>query len=62
MLRLDMPGHGDNDQSVEKTNTVDYMHQPLSGSKYAGLSSFHLAGSSMGGWISMLYAPVQVSR
>jgi len=57
VLAFDMPGHGDNDQSVEKTYTVDYMASTLDQAvSTLGLSRFHLAGSSMGGWISMLYA------
>ncbi|HPI93006.1 MAG TPA: alpha/beta hydrolase [Deltaproteobacteria bacterium] len=57
VLAFDMPGHGDNEQSIEKTYTVDYMVSTLDQAVDAlGISRFHLAGSSMGGWISILYA------
>jgi len=57
VLVFDMPGHGDNDQSVEKTYTVDYMASILDQAvNTLGIPKFHLAGSSMGGWISIVYA------
>lgn len=57
VLAFDMPGHGDNDQSFEKTYAVDYMASTLDQAVDSmGISRFHLAGNSMGGWISTLYA------
>ncbi len=57
VIAFDMPGHGDNDHSFEKTYTVDYMASTLDQAvNTMGIPKFHLAGSSMGGWISILYA------
>lgn len=57
VLAFDMPGHGDNAQSFDKTYTVDYMASTLDQAvQTMGISRFHLAGNSMGGWISVLYA------
>ncbi len=57
VLSFDMPGHGDNEQSFEKTYTTDYMASCLDQALDAlGITEFHIAGSSMGGWISVVYA------
>jgi abhydrolase domain-containing protein 6 len=57
VIAFDMPGHGDNDKSVEQTYTIDYMSSNLDQAVNSlGIPKFHLAGSSMGGWISIFYA------
>ena len=54
---FDMPGHGDNDKLLDKTYSIDYMTSNLDQAVNAlGISKFHLAGNSMGGWITILYA------
>ena len=56
VLAFDMPGHGDSSKSNDKTYTIDFMadslHQAVN---TLGLERFHIAGNSMGGYISMLY-------
>jgi abhydrolase domain-containing protein 6 len=57
VIAFDMPGHGDNDKSVDKTYSIDYMVSNLDQAVNSlGIQKFHLAGSSMGGWISIFYA------
>ncbi len=57
VIAFDMPGHGDSDKSVEQTYTIDYMASNLDQAvNTLGISKFHLAGNSMGGWISIFYA------
>jgi abhydrolase domain-containing protein 6 len=57
VLSFDMPGHGDNDQSFDKTYSTDYMASALDQAvDTLGMTRFHIAGSSMGGWISVVYA------
>jgi abhydrolase domain-containing protein 6 len=56
VIAFDMSGHGDNDKSVEKTYTIDYMASSLDQAvDTLGISKFHLVGNSMGGWISIVY-------
>jgi pimeloyl-ACP methyl ester carboxylesterase len=57
VIAFDMPGHGDNDKSVEQTYSIDYMASSFDQAvNNLGIQKFHLAGSSMGGWISIFYA------
>ena len=57
VIAFDMPGHGDSDKPVEQTYTIDYMASNLDQAvNTLGISKFHLAGNSMGGWISIFYA------
>ena len=57
VIAFDMPGHGDSDKTLDKTYTIDFMASSLDQAVNAlGISKFHLAGNSMGGWISILYA------
>lgn len=53
---FDMPGHGDNSKLDDKTYDIDYITNGFAQAADAlGLSRFHIAGNSMGGYISMLY-------
>mgnify|MGYP001114695117 CR=1 FL=1 len=57
VLAFDMPGHGDSGKPLDKTYTIDYMAESLDKAVAAlGIAKFHLAGNSMGGWISIYYA------
>lgn len=57
VLAFDMPGHGDNEKLPDRTYTIDYMASSLDQAmNKLGISRFHLAGNSMGGWISIFYA------
>jgi abhydrolase domain-containing protein 6 len=56
VLAFDMPGHGDSSKLEDKTYTIDFMTDSLDQAVNAlGLTRFHIAGNSMGGYISMLY-------
>ncbi|MBN2298834.1 MAG: alpha/beta hydrolase, partial [Deltaproteobacteria bacterium] len=53
---FDMPGHGDNVKLGDKTYDIDYITGGFSQAADAmGLKKFHIAGNSMGGFVSMLY-------
>jgi abhydrolase domain-containing protein 6 len=57
VIAFDMPGHGDSAKPVDKTYSVDFFTASLSRAVDAlKLGRFHLAGNSMGGYISILYA------
>jgi abhydrolase domain-containing protein 6 len=57
VIAFDMPGHGDSDKLSDQTYTIDYMASSVDQAVNAlGISKFHLAGNSMGGWISIFYA------
>jgi abhydrolase domain-containing protein 6 len=57
VIAFDMPGHGDSDKPLYKTYSIDFMASSLDQAVTAmGISKFHIAGNSMGGWISILYA------
>ncbi len=57
VIAIDMPGHGDSDKAGDKIYTIDYMASSLDQAvNTLGISKFHLAGNSMGGWITILYA------
>ena len=56
VLAFDMPGHGDSSKLEDKTYNIDFMTDSLDQAAVAlGLTRFHIAGNSMGGYISMLY-------
>lgn len=57
VVAFDMPGHGDNSKLEDKTYSIDYFADSLARAADAlGLSRFHIAGNSMGGYISIVYA------
>jgi abhydrolase domain-containing protein 6 len=57
VIAFDMPGHGDSDKPGDQTYTIDYMASSLDQAvNTLGIPKFHLAGNSMGGWISIFYA------
>jgi pimeloyl-ACP methyl ester carboxylesterase len=56
VIALDMPGHGDNAKDASKTYSIDYQTTCLGQAVDAlKLGRFHIAGNSMGGYISILY-------
>lgn len=56
VIAFDLPGHGESFKTNDKTYTLDFIMQGFAGAAEAlKLDRFHLAGNSMGGWISMLY-------
>ncbi len=56
VLAFDMPGHGDSSKREDRTYNIDFMTDSLDQAAAAlGLTRFHIAGNSMGGYISMLY-------
>ena len=56
VLAFDMTGHGDNSRLFEKTYNIDYITSTFALTADAmGLEKFHIAGNSMGGYISLLY-------
>jgi abhydrolase domain-containing protein 6 len=56
VIAFDMPGHGDNIKANDKTYSIDYLTESLGQAVDAlKLDRFHLAGNSMGGYISILY-------
>ena len=56
VIAFDLPGHGDSDKPVDQTYTLDYMASNLDQAvNILRISKFHLAGNSMGGWISIFY-------
>lgn len=57
VIAFDMPGHGDSDKPLDRTYTIDFMASSIDQAVQAlGISRFHMAGNSMGGWISIFYA------
>ncbi|HPJ92944.1 MAG TPA: alpha/beta hydrolase [Deltaproteobacteria bacterium] len=56
VLAFDMPGHGDSSKLKDKTYSIDFMADSLHEAVTTlELERFHIAGNSMGGYISMLY-------
>ena len=56
IIAFDMAGHGDNSRFEDRTYTADYITSTFAEAADAmGLERFHIAGNSMGGYISMLY-------
>jgi abhydrolase domain-containing protein 6 len=56
VIAFDMPGHGDNAKDAERTYSIDYLSASLGQAVDAlKLDRFHIAGNSMGGYISILY-------
>lgn len=56
IIAIDMPGHGENIQDPEKLYSIEYMVESFGQAVDAlKLERFHIAGNSMGGWISIIY-------
>lgn len=56
VIAFDMPGHGDNDRPGDRTYSIDYYVSCLEQAVDAlGIEPFHIAGNSMGGYISIVY-------
>jgi abhydrolase domain-containing protein 6 len=56
VIAFDMSGHGDNARVEDRTYSIDYQVSCLGQAVNAlKLNKFHLAGNSMGGYISIVY-------
>ena len=56
VIALDLPGHGDNPRLTDKIYSVEYLTASVAQAVDAlGLQAFHIVGSSMGGYISIVY-------
>jgi abhydrolase domain-containing protein 6 len=56
VIALDLPGHGDSSKLMDKTYDIDFIEEGFAHAADAlGLTRFHIAGNSMGGYVSMLY-------
>ncbi|VFU17887.1 Lipase 3 [anaerobic digester metagenome] len=57
VIAIDLPGHGSTTQDPQATYTIDYLTQGFADAVQAlNLDRFHLAGNSMGGFVSVLYS------
>ena len=57
VIVIDLPGHGSTTRDAHMTHTVDYLTQGFADAVQAlNLDRFHLAGNSMGGFVSVLYS------
>lgn len=56
VIALDLPGHGDSSKPGDKTYSVEFFTRSFAQAADAlKLGRFHLAGNSMGGYVSILY-------
>jgi abhydrolase domain-containing protein 6 len=56
VIAFDLPGHGDSSRLENQTYDIDFITKGFTQAADAlKLSTFHLAGNSMGGYVSMLY-------
>jgi len=63
VIAFDMSGHGDSSKLNDKTYSIDFMTSSFAQAANAlGLSKFHIAGSSMGGKIALLYTAQNPQR
>jgi abhydrolase domain-containing protein 6 len=63
ILAIDMPGHGDNSRDFDLTYDIEYIaHGFAKTIKALDLKRFHLAGNSMGGYVSKIYAAENPER
>ncbi len=57
VIAMDLPGHGSTTRDEQATYTIDYLTQGFADAVQAlNLDRFHLAGNSMGGFVSVLYS------
>ncbi len=57
VIAVDLPGHGSTTMDWKTTYSIDYITQAFANTMDAlHLNNFHLAGNSMGGYVSVLYA------
>jgi abhydrolase domain-containing protein 6 len=57
VIAFDLPGHGDTSRLGNETYTIGFITQGFAGATDAlKLTRFHLAGNSMGGYVTMLYS------
>jgi abhydrolase domain-containing protein 6 len=57
VIALDLPGHGDSSKFSDQTYTIEFITQGIAQAMDAlKLTKFHLAGNSMGGYVTMLYS------
>ena len=56
VIALDLPGHGDSSRLPDQAYTIEFITQGVAQAVDAlKLTTFHLAGNSMGGYVAMLY-------
>lgn len=57
LIAIDLPGHGSSTKDFAVTYTIDYITEGFARAVDAlHLDRFHLAGNSMGGYVSVLYS------
>jgi pimeloyl-ACP methyl ester carboxylesterase len=57
VIALDLPGHGDSSRLNSETYTIGFITRGMAQAVDAlKLTRFHLAGNSMGGYVTMLYS------
>jgi abhydrolase domain-containing protein 6 len=57
IVAIDLLGHGDNSRDFNKTYDLDYITEGFTRTvETLNLDRFHLAGNSMGGYVSKIYA------
>ena len=57
VIVMDLPGHGSTTRDEQATYTIDYLTQGFADAVQAlNLDRFHLAGNSMGGFVSVLFS------
>lgn len=63
VIVVDLPGHGSTTRDAGKTYSIEYLSQGFAQTVDAlGLDSFHLAGNSMGGYVSIIYGAAHPDR
>lgn len=57
VIAIDLPGHGSTTRDAHTAYTVDYLTQGFADAVQAlNLDRFHLAGNSLGGFVSVIYS------
>ncbi len=63
VIAIDLPGHGSTTRDATKTHSIQHITRGFAQTVDAlGLGSFHLAGNSMGGYVSILYSAAHPDR
>lgn len=63
IVAIDLPGHGDNSRDFNRTYDINYIAEGFTKTvETLNLGRFHLAGNSMGGYVSKIYAAEHPDR